>query len=41
MQSPLAFWLMSAAALGLTALLFLVLLWRTVRRGPPTLSPAR
>lgn len=31
MQSPLAFWLMSAVALALTALLFLGLLWRTVR----------
>ncbi|RYZ04727.1 MAG: MATE family efflux transporter, partial [Comamonadaceae bacterium] len=32
MQSPLAFWLMSAAALAVTAALFLGLLWRTVRR---------
>ena len=31
MQSPLAFWLMSAGALWLTAALFLVLLWRAVR----------
>ncbi|MDP9901371.1 MATE family efflux transporter [Variovorax ginsengisoli] len=31
MQSPLAFWLMSALALVLTAVLFLGLLWRTVR----------
>lgn len=31
MQSPLAFWIMSAVALGLTALLFLALLLRTVR----------
>jgi MATE family multidrug resistance protein len=30
MQSPLAFWLMSAAALALTALLFMALLWRTI-----------
>ena len=32
MQSPLAFWLMSALALAATALLFAALLWRTVRR---------
>ena len=32
MQSPLAFWIMSALALALTAVLFLGLLWRTVRR---------
>ncbi|MBU1440944.1 MAG: MATE family efflux transporter, partial [Gammaproteobacteria bacterium] len=32
MQSPLAFWLMSALALVLTAVLFLALLRRTVRR---------
>ena len=32
MQSPLAFWLMSAIALLVTALLFAALLWRTVRR---------
>lgn len=32
MQSPLAFWLMSAAALALTALLFIGLLWRTMAR---------
>jgi MATE family multidrug resistance protein len=32
MQSPLAFWLMSAIALFITALLFLALLARTVRR---------
>ena len=32
MQSPLAFWLMSAIALALTATLFLALLWSTVRR---------
>ena len=32
MQSPLAFWLMSAAALAFTAALFLALLWRTVRK---------
>ena len=32
MQSPLAFWIMSAMALAITALLFLGLLWRTVRR---------
>lgn len=30
MQSPLAFWLMSAGALWLTALLFVGLLWRTM-----------
>lgn len=35
MQSPLAFWVMSAFALGLTAALFLVLLWRTVNRVSP------
>ena len=38
MQSPLAFWLMSAAALAVTAALFLGLLWRTVRRASPALS---
>jgi MATE family multidrug resistance protein len=32
MQSPLAFWLMSALALALTAALFLALLWSTIRR---------
>lgn len=32
MQSPLAFWLMSALALAITAILFLALLVRTVRR---------
>ncbi len=32
MQSPLAFWLMSAMALALTAALFLALLWSTVKR---------
>ncbi|VWX63621.1 Multidrug resistance protein, MATE family [Burkholderiales bacterium 8X] len=32
MQSPLAFWLMSAAALWITALLFVALLWRTLKR---------
>ena len=32
MQSPLAFWLMSALALAATALLFAALLWRTLRR---------
>jgi MATE family multidrug resistance protein len=32
MQSPLAFWLMSALALAITAALFLVLLVATVRR---------
>ena len=31
MQSPLAFWLMSAGALWLTAALFVVLLWRAVQ----------
>ncbi|WP_371319936.1 MATE family efflux transporter [Variovorax sp. dw_308] len=31
MQSPLAYWLMSAAALWLTALLFAALLWRTIK----------
>lgn len=31
MQSPLAFWVMSAAALSVTAALFLALLWRTIR----------
>jgi MATE family multidrug resistance protein len=43
MQSPLAFWLMSAAALALTALLFLALLWRTLRRArrPPPAPAAR
>lgn len=35
MQSPLAFWLMGAAALALTALLFAALLWHTVRRSRP------
>lgn len=32
MNSPLAFWIASAAALALTAALFSLLLWRTVRR---------
>ena len=36
MQSPLAFWLMSALALAATALLFVALLWRTVHRSQPT-----
>ena len=36
MQSPLAFWVMSAFALGLTAVLFLALLWRTVSRQAPS-----
>lgn len=44
MQSPLAFWLMSAAALALTALLFVALLWHTLRRArqmhPPRVVPA-
>ncbi|MBS0342641.1 MAG: MATE family efflux transporter [Proteobacteria bacterium] len=42
MQSPLAFWLMSALALLLTALLFTALLWRTLRRAgrKPALKPA-
>lgn len=42
MQSPLAFWLMSAAALWLTALLFAALLWRTLRRArlPQPARPA-
>jgi MATE family multidrug resistance protein len=41
MQSPLAFWGMSAAALFITALLFLALLARTVKRQPPaTLAAA-
>jgi len=44
MQSPLAFWLMSAAALALTALLFVALLWHTLRRTrqahPPLDAPA-
>ncbi|MEO5736746.1 MAG: MATE family efflux transporter, partial [Variovorax sp.] len=31
MQSPLAFWLMSAAALAVTAVLFMALLWQTIR----------
>jgi MATE family multidrug resistance protein len=31
MQSPLAFWLMSAGALWLTAALFVALLWRAVQ----------
>ncbi|MGJ7491295.1 MATE family efflux transporter [Variovorax sp. ZT4R33] len=35
MQSPLAFWLMGAAALMLTALLFAALLWHTLRRARP------
>ena len=35
MQSPLAFWLMSALALAATALLFVALLWRTVHRFRP------
>lgn len=35
MQSPLAFWLMSAAALMLTALLFAALLRHTLRRSRP------
>ncbi|SFN19028.1 MATE family efflux transporter [Variovorax sp. OV329] len=35
MQSPLAFWLMSALALLLTAVLFAALLWRTVKRFRP------
>ena len=35
MQSPLAFWLMSALALVATALLFAGLLWRTVKRFRP------
>lgn len=35
MQSPMAFWLMSALALVVTALLFAALLWRTVRRFRP------
>ncbi len=40
MQSPLAFWLMGAAALLLTALLFAALLWRTLRQArPPQLAP--
>jgi MATE family multidrug resistance protein len=34
MASPLAFWLMSAAALGVTAVLFAALVWRTLRRRP-------
>jgi MATE family multidrug resistance protein len=32
MQSPLAFWLMSAGALWLTAMLFAALLWRVIRQ---------
>ena len=42
MQSPLAFWLMSALALLLTAVLFSALLWRTLRRygQQPLLRPA-
>jgi MATE family multidrug resistance protein len=32
MQSPLAFWLMSALALAITAALFVALLVSTVRR---------
>lgn len=35
MQSPLAFWLMSALALVLTAVLFAALLWRTLARFRP------
>ena len=38
MQSPLAFWLMSAAALVATAALFMLLLWRTMRRAPPSVN---
>lgn len=34
MQSPTAFWIAGAAALGLTALIFLAMLHRTVRRYP-------
>ncbi|WP_082755104.1 MATE family efflux transporter [Variovorax sp. PAMC 28711] len=34
MQSPLAFWIMSAGALWLTALLFIGLLWRAMRARP-------
>lgn len=40
MQSPLAFWLMSAAALALTAVLFLGLLAVTVRRPRSAPAPA-
>lgn len=41
MQSPLAFWLMSALALLLTAALFSALLWRTLHRArQPLLKPA-
>jgi MATE family multidrug resistance protein len=32
MQSPLAFWLMSALALALAAALLLAVLWSTLRR---------
>ncbi len=34
MRSPLAFWVMSACALAVTALLFVLLLWRTAKRRP-------
>lgn len=40
MQSPLAFWVMSAMALGLTAVLFLALLWHTVRPSSSAAVPA-
>jgi len=40
MRSPLAFWIMSAAALGLTALVFLVLLAWVLRRSRSTAAPA-
>ena len=40
MHSPLAFWLMSAAALALTAALFLGLLALTVRRPRSVSRPA-
>jgi len=42
MQSPLAFWSMSAAALALTALIFVALLWRTLKQSalPPCAPPA-
>lgn len=41
MQSPLAFWLMSALALAITAALFLALLWRTLRLERPAQAPRR
>jgi MATE family multidrug resistance protein len=39
MQSPLAYWLMSATALWVTALLFVALLWRAIKP-PRRVQPA-